>query len=286
MEESPLAGTLDPVADVDPAAIEQTSSEYLGRWNRLVSTTNWEKGRIICQWRMALMAAGASAHVYSDEAWSRRVGNVSPQHVGRLRRVFEQFGEVYPHYPGLYWSHFLAALDWPDAEMWLEGAAQNGWSVAQMRTTRWQTLDALPEQGPSEAELIIAEPDEDAEPVEVTALPTIAGSIGIVAEPTGDGGEESGSGGGARAESDSCDASARLRLPPEEDARPTVETPRPFEHLPPLPDDLQEAFELFKLAILRHKLAGWREVSCETVLASLEALGQLARVPRDASWTG
>ncbi len=26
---------------------EQTSQEFLGRWQRLVSTTNWEKGRII-----------------------------------------------------------------------------------------------------------------------------------------------------------------------------------------------------------------------------------------------
>ena len=29
---------------------------FVGQWNRLVSTTNWEKGRIICQWRDALCA--------------------------------------------------------------------------------------------------------------------------------------------------------------------------------------------------------------------------------------
>ena len=44
---------------VDPAAVESASAEYLGQWHRLVSTTNWEKGRIICEWRQDLLAAGA-----------------------------------------------------------------------------------------------------------------------------------------------------------------------------------------------------------------------------------
>ena len=46
-----------------PAQVEQTSTEYLGRWNRLVSTTNWEKGRIIYEWRQALFSAGAPSGV-------------------------------------------------------------------------------------------------------------------------------------------------------------------------------------------------------------------------------
>ena len=78
----------------------------------------------------------------SDEAWSREVGGVSPQHVGRLRRTYERFGAVHKQYPGLYWSHFQAALDWPDAEMYLEGAVQNDWSVSQMRNQRWEVSAA------------------------------------------------------------------------------------------------------------------------------------------------
>ena len=109
---------------------ETTSQHYLGRWERLVSTTNWEKGRIICQWRQAVIDADARATEYGDEAWSRHVGNVTPQHVGRLRRVYDRFGRTAEAYPGLYWSHFQAALDWNDAEMWLEGALSNGWSVS------------------------------------------------------------------------------------------------------------------------------------------------------------
>jgi len=107
---------------MDSALVDCTSEQFLGRWKRLVSTTNWEKGRIIYEWREALVAAEAPLAEYSDEAWSRRVGNVTPQHVGRLRRVFESFAAVHDDYPGLYWSHFQAALDWDDAPMWLTGA--------------------------------------------------------------------------------------------------------------------------------------------------------------------
>ena len=106
-------------------------------------------------------ASQAAATQYSDEAWSRRAGNVSGQHVGRLRRVFERFGAVSNSYPDLYWSHFQAALDWNDAEMWLEGAVQSGWSVSQMRSSRWLAMGAPDELRPSESDVISAELDED-----------------------------------------------------------------------------------------------------------------------------
>ena len=90
----------------------------------------------------ALAQAHAAASEYTDDAWSRQVGNVTPQHTGRLRRVYQRFAGVREAYPGLYWSHFQAALDWDDAEMWLEGAVQNGWSIAQMQNERARTLGA------------------------------------------------------------------------------------------------------------------------------------------------
>ena len=52
--------------------------------------------------------------------------------------------------------------------------------------------------------------------------------------------------------------------------------PPPFADLPPLPADLADAFESFKLAILRHKLAGWAEVSRDDVVAALTSLERLA----------
>ena len=57
---------------------------------------------------------------------------------------------------------------------------------------------------------------------------------------------------------------------------------RPFENLPQLPDDIQEAVESFKLAILAHKMTGWDEVSCDDVMAALNALKQLAMAPSDS----
>src|SRR5437868_9520616 len=89
--------------------IDEASAPFLGQWNRLVSTTNWEKGRIIHEWRQALVAADAPSAEFADEAWSLRVGNVTGQHVGRLRRVYERFDALRGEFPLLYWSHFQAA---------------------------------------------------------------------------------------------------------------------------------------------------------------------------------
>lgn len=251
--------------------VEETSQEYLGRWNRLVSTTNWEKGRIIAAWRQALLEAGAPAAECTDEAWSRRVGNVSPQHVGRLRRVWERFGSVQSQYAGLFWSHFQAALDWLDAEMWLEGAVQNQWPVAAMRRQRWETLGAPADLKPRDADIVQADFDEDADLAEDKGpADTISDSLGVVqpAEAADDVEHDT------PAPFDAADATADL-------AAASVEPVRPFEHLAALPPDLNDAFELFKLAILHHKISAWQEVSCRDVLSALDALKQLATAPTD-----
>ena len=56
---------------------------------------------------------------------------------------------------------------------------------------------------------------------------------------------------------------------------------RPFASLAELPADLADAFESFKLAILRHKLAGWSEVAREDVLGALDSLKGLALAPSE-----
>ncbi len=261
----------------DSPWVEQTSTEYLGRWNRLVSTTNWEKGRIICEWRSALVEAGAPAGSGTDEAWSRRVGNVSPQHTGRLRRVFQRFGEVFEQYTGLYWSHFQVALDWPDAEMWLEGAVQNGWSVARMRDQRWEAVGAPAEMKPREEDVIAAELDEDAGAAQWEAMPeTISSSPGTVQGAESAAQDESRSPSQEAAEA----VASGEAVPPAEEV--SVEPTRPFENLSPLPPDLNEAFEAFKLAVLHHRLSGWQDVSLDDVLATLDALKALAMAPADS----
>ena len=254
--------------------VVEASTEYVGCWNRLISTTNWEKGRIICQWREALRQAEAPAASYTDDAWSRQVGNVTPQHVGRLRRVYERFGEVHKQYNGLYWSHFQAALDWPDAEMYLEGAVQNDWSISQMRDQRWEATGGSPELKPRDADIVDAELDEDVSACDDSLLPAAIsetfGEVHGAGELPNDEFETQPYDGDESGLSDA--------VSPVADA--PVTTPlRPFEALPPLPPDLNEAFELFKLAILAHKVSGWRDFARDDVLAVLESLRQLALAP-------
>ncbi len=258
----------------DESQVEDASAEFVGRWNRLVSTTNWEKGRIISQWRERLVQAGAPLAACSDEAWSRRVGGVSPQHVGRLRRVWQRFAAVCEQYSGLFWSHFQAALDWDDAEMWLEGAVQSGWSVARMRAERWQAMGGLPEQAPREEDVAAAEMDEDFTPAEGAIPEALHESLREVHDV-----ERDGAGPGAQADSQAAAVAAPWDDAADPAAPAAAEPVRPFESLPPLPHDLADALEAFKLAILHHKLSGWKDVSCRDVLAVLDALKQLAAAP-------
>lgn len=280
--------------DAQTADWEETSQEYQGRWNRLVSTTNWEKGRIIRQWRQALVDAGAAPSEYAHEAWSRRVGQVSPQHVGRLRRVSERFDAVRETYPGLYWSHFCAALDWDDAEMWLEGAVQNGWSVSQMRQSRWQTYGGREEDTPRESDVVAAEWDEDAGEAALDDVPRIEGSQGVVQDPSGDERDDS-----RRLDARDDDAPAEEGWNTDDgfDAEEAEAQPAQAEmrgtrgvalaDVDDWPQDLADAYESIKLAILRHKTLGWTQISPEAVAGALEGLVQLvhadggeAAVPR------
>jgi hypothetical protein len=199
------------------------------------------------------------------------VGGVSPQHVGRLRRVFERFDDARGSYEGLYWSHFHAALDWEDAEMWLEGAVQNRWSVKQMMHQRWETLGGPESQQPRDEDVVSSEQDEDLETVglpgelaaEVSEVRDTEASDDDYAEDDADDGEDEASG-------------TREQLAA---AAPTAV--RPFQTLPNLPDDLAEAMESFKLSIVRHKLLGWDEISQDDMLACLDALRTLVLAPAE-----
>jgi len=261
---------------------EETSLNYVGRWNRLVSTTNWEKGRIILEWRTALEASGAPATEYADETWSRRVGQVSPQHVGRLRRVHERFGSTRDEYAGLYWSHFQAALDWDDAEMWLEGAVQEDWTISEMRSRRWEALGAPADRKPREEDVVSSEWDEDFLPPDADL-----GEVRDVGEEL-DGEEatrprEARSASASETDVESSDTEAPFFEDEQLDAPALASAPpfRPFAELPDLPDDVHDAFESFKLAIVRHKMAGWDEITQGDLLSVLEALKQLALAPAD-----
>lgn len=266
---------------VAEAALEnEASAEFLGRWSRLVSTTNWEKGRIISEWRAALEESQATAAERSDETWSRLVGNLTPQHAGRLRRTYDRFGSVTENYTGLYWSHFQAALDWNDAEMWLEGALLNSWSVAKMRETRAEAHGNNPEDEP---ELSAESLDEDSGDAPAPTEPLLA-ETAVVQDVGGEdlpSGDESADSEGVQAAGKSPAQTAAARetdLAEDAHAAPAAQ---PLADLPTLPDDLADAFDAFKVAIVRHRLDGWQEVTVDETLAALSALRELALAPSE-----
>ena len=262
-------------ADVD--SFLETSAPFVGRWNHLISNSNWEKGRIISQWRASLADAGAPASEYADDVWARRVGGVSPQHVGRLRRVFDRFDSARQEYEGLYWSHFHAAIDWDDAEMWLEGGVQNGWSVKQMMNKRWETLGSPEGSQPTDDDIVASEPDEDLE-TDPAPNDELRGELAVMENTGGEDDYED----GAEDDDDQDDGERHDDAgdsPTATSAPSSVAAVRPFESLPSLPEDLQEAMEMFKLSIVRHKLLGWEEISRDGVLACLDALRTLAMTP-------
>ncbi len=252
------------------------SDPFVGRWHGLVSTTNWEKGRIILEWRQAFDNAEDAAGDHSDEAWSQKVGGVTPQHVGRLRRVYERFHGQYESFDGLFWSHFHAALDWQDAEMWLEGAVQSGWSVSQMRRQRWETLGSIPEQEPLEDQVVASELDEDVD-VGESEVPDDSEPITRSLETVENLDKRTNSPEAGEFKAHPEDGKT------EEDVEPTkaAVAVRPFANLPELPEDVTEAFEAYKLAIIRHRTSDWEEISRDDLVISLESLKQLAMAPSE-----
>ncbi|HEY2895147.1 MAG TPA: hypothetical protein VGJ16_13065 [Pirellulales bacterium] len=271
---------VDP-ADSDLAPLNESlvavSQPYVGRWSRLVSTTNWEKGRIIVEWRSSLVAQGLAATEFSDEAWGRLVGGVTGQHVGRLRRVFQRFGAMHQEFRELSWSHFQAALDWGDAEMWLEGAQQGGWSVAQKRERRWETLGKLAADQPRPEDVVSSETDEDFEPgrSQQPLAQTISPEYGEISGPRHEGPDFGEDGGSQRGNSEGAGTAWEAPIGGGEPIDPV----RPFEDLPELPDDLAEAFDAMKLSLLRHKTNGWSDIPARDALRMLDALKTLVTAP-------
>jgi len=259
-------------ADQVDGELEGTSQPFVGRWNQLVNTTNWEKGRIITQWREALIDRDLPATEYSDEAWAILVGGVTGQHVGRLRRVYQRYGPSYEQYEELFWSHFQAALDWDDAEMWLEGAIRNEWSISQMRGKRWETLGTPPEQqlAETEADGLDVELETTAKPASADGSAASSKSSTVqpiaaeVAAP-----EETQS--SAKASASEYPASTGTQSPAQTSKRIRLKV-----DVEKLPDDLAEAFEAFKLAIIAHRRENWSETTPTVVVECLDALRELA----------
>jgi hypothetical protein len=159
--------------------------------------------------------------------------------------------------------------------MWLEGAVQNGWSIAQMQGERARTLGAVVEE---QVEATGDEMDEDAFDVPADHLPESAAPS--ASDSGSDAFVEDGIAAVADADFDHESTTHNFTDATEThaDAPPAV---RPFENLPTLPADLREAFDNFKLAIVHHRIAKWQEVTQADVLTTLDSLRQLVLAPAD-----
>lgn len=272
--ESPSNVALDESSTAISQDTTTKSQPFIGQWNQLISTTNWEKGEIIHQWRSTLVENNVPASQYSDEAWSQMVGGVTPQHVGRLRRTFERFGHVYKEYDGVYWSHFYASLDWDDAEMWLEGAVQNKWSVSGMRQQRWETLGKVGD-APDSTEIVATESVEETQSMAL-AENTRNNDRDYIEGPVHEGpdwGDDDASSSSSAKSTTTAEMDAETE---EAEAPPKPHAIRPFESFTDLPDDVLDAANSFKVAIINHKANEWSEISQEDMTGLLDALKQLA----------
>ncbi len=261
-------------SDETPGTIEiedtiKQSGKFIGQWQTLISTTNWDKGQIIVAWREELAMQELSPLHYSDESWSRIVGGVSPQHAGRLRRTYERFGEVYQSYKGIFWSHFYAALEWDDGEMWLEGAVQNRWSVSQMRMKRWESLGGDPRSKPKAGEIVESEIEEELTSLAVAENQELGKKEKDYDEYVPGPRDERPDFGDDEAPFNSGDD--RVSVTNEANS-PAIRLFAAFENLP---DDVSTAAEEFKLCIIRHKTAEWSELSRDQMVDLLDALKQL-----------
>ena len=271
-------------AITNPEVSDAASKPFVGRWLKLASETNWEKGRIILEWRNALIASEASSSQYSDEAWANRVGFVTCQHVGRLRRVYERFGETYNEYPKLYWSHFWAAIDWDDAELWLEGASSSRWSITQMCRMRAESM-RLPEGQTalgfvaSETQRIESETDDGF--LESTSSATGEQSKGreSTSDQDDDSPNRSKEGFESRPLNEDPDFGDQ-DIQATGNSTPTLQSTdddpivsrNPFEGLGKIPLDIVEALDPLKLSILRYRSNQWQGFSKQQMLDLIEAL--------------
>lgn len=280
------SGSAEPIPPEKAPLINEIAVEFIGFWNRLISQTNWEKGKVIYSWRTRLVEAGLPRSVYSDEAIAQRIGGISSQHVGRLRRVYEKFGaDDAPwrgeEYKSLYWSHFQAALDWDDAPRWLKKASVEALSVAQMRIARWEEYGAPADRKPKESDIVASEPDEDVNPrndSQAEFLDTVPVALSEEKDEAKKSAapEETPSPDDEKPENSALLEAKGSDEPWTSPVAPTGEILRAMGDFPALPDDLARPIAELKEAILNHKVSGWADVSQNDLVVWLGALRGLA----------
>jgi hypothetical protein len=144
------------------------------------------------------------------------------------------------------------------------------------KLARWESIGAPADKKPRAEDIITADMDEDVNPMDDSNV--APGSVGVIddVDSSGEPFDASTSHGNDDGQFDGNDGmSNESMIDFGEDFDPI----RPFEGLPQLPEDLQEAFDSIKVAILNHKVSGWRDVPCDNVLTALNALKAMIMAP-------
>lgn len=112
---------------------QQIDADAIARWQKLVSDAAWAKGEVI--------AVYTANDLYTrDKEFAHAVGNVTKDYLRALRLVWDRFSDIRHNYPTLTWTHFYAALEWPDAHVWLRRADVVGLDPSEMCRTRLNEL--------------------------------------------------------------------------------------------------------------------------------------------------
>jgi hypothetical protein len=136
----------------------------------------------------------------------------------------------------------------------------------EMRRTRWETLEGTEASRPVEGDDQTHEVDED-----FVAHADTAASSRAEYSDSGEFRAPEGPDFGDETDEDAYDSRAA-----KAEGSDPVSLMQPFERLADLPPDFADAFEGFKLSILRHKSEGWQAISRDDVLGALDALKELA----------
>lgn len=107
----------------------ETEDQLIQRAQAALSRCNWEIGECAAQWTKKY------ARGRTDQDFGALIG-LSGDQVYQRRRVWETFSDVSEQYRTLKWSHFYAAINWPDAAESLQWAEDMGATVAEMKAWR------------------------------------------------------------------------------------------------------------------------------------------------------
>ena len=182
MDQDFVADAAPALETIDDPAAESASGPYLGRWNRLVSTTNWEKGRIICQWRERSPPPARPRRARPTRPGAAAPATSRRNTAGGCAASGSASARSATAMPGCTGATFMRPWSGPTPRCGWKGPSRTIGRSPRWSTSRNSTLDAL--EGPGEAAAAMEIPaevwDDDAplgSPQPPEAIPSLPGEV-------------------------------------------------------------------------------------------------------------